>query len=231
MGGTKVKLTGAGFGDCSDIVVEFGSGYSCNIDSCNDTEILCTTKKSSKVHQVTNGGRHPQYGPGYIWSPQVVTIQPGDMVDWVWNLQVASDDTGISVLQTGSSSSDVWDGKGFRSDKSPKGRLQHTFDAPGTYFYSSLPVMGQQLFMKGVVKVVSSEEDMTFAVTVKKGDIDAAYDPNPPPAEPISFPNCAVTSSDCVADPVPYLFTFAQCLTPSVTSIGLDPVENVLNPS
>ena len=228
MGGTKVKLTGYGFGNCSDIVVEFGSSYSCNIDFCNNTEILCTTKKLSNVHQVTNGGRHPQYGPGYIWSPQTVTIQPGDMVDWVWNLQVASDDTGISVLQTASSSSDEWDGKGFKSDKSPKGRLQQTFDAPGTYYYSSLPVMGQQLFMKGVVIVASSEEDTTFGVTVKMGGIiDAAFDPNSPPTEPITFPNCNVTSLNCVPDPVPYLFTFAHCLTPSVTDIAVNPAQNI----
>merc|ERR1719483_207686 len=93
MGGTKMKLTGSGFGDCSDIKVNFGDMMICEIDTCTDTEITCVTKKSSKVHQVSNGGRHPTYGPGYVWSPKEVVVQPGDTVDWIWNLQVASEDT------------------------------------------------------------------------------------------------------------------------------------------
>ena len=113
MGGTKVKVTGSGFGDCSDVAVKFGDAFDCMVESCSDTEIVCVTKKVSSVHQISNGGRHPSYGPGYVWSPKEITIQPGDMVDWIWNLQVASEDTGISVQQTSSASSNDWDGKGF----------------------------------------------------------------------------------------------------------------------
>ena len=47
------------------------------------------------------------------------------------------------------------------------------------------------------------------------------------PAEPITFPDCNVTSTDCVSDPEPYLFTFAQCLTPSVTAIAVNPTANI----
>ena len=125
--------------------------------------LTCTTRKISQVHQVSNGGRHPQYGPGYVWSPKEITIQPGDMVDWIWNLQVASEDTGISVQQTDSSTSNDWNGIGFHSEKSANGRLQYTFDAPGTYYYSSLPVIGDELFMKGSVVVESATEDVTLA--------------------------------------------------------------------
>merc|ERR1712045_963833 len=102
------------------------------------------------------------YDPGYIWSPKEITIQPGDIVDWVWNLQVASEDTGISVQETGSSTSNDWNGKGFKSKKSAKGRLQESFDAPGTYYYSSQAVIGDELFMKGVVIVASATEDVTY---------------------------------------------------------------------
>ena len=170
MGGTKLKLTGSGFGDCSDVAIKFGEMMSCEIETCIDTEIICLTKKTAKVQQISNSGRHPTYGPGYIWGPQDVTIQPGDMVDWIWNLQVASEDTGISVQQTASATDNEWNGVGFKSEKSAKGRLQQTFASPGVYYYSSQPVFGDQLFMKGVVRVASATEDVTASLSVVRSD-------------------------------------------------------------
>ena len=229
MGGTKVKVTGSGFGDCSDVAVKFGDAFDCMVESCSDTEIVCVTKKISSVHQVSNGGRHPSYGPGYVWSPKEITIQPGDMVDWIWNLQVASEDTGISVQQTSSASSNDWDGKGFKSDKSANGRLQYTFDAPGTYFYSSQPVVGDQLYMKGVVTVAASAEDSTLGLAVMMGDIAAAQQVVADTGS-VDFGDCAVTGSDCATDPESadaFMFTFAVCLTPTVSSVSLAASENI----
>merc|ERR1712106_551167 len=215
LGGTKMKLTGSGFGDCSDIVVSIGDMMSCDIDTCTDTEIICVTKKTSKVHQVSNGGRHPVYGPGYVWSPKEVVVQPGDMVDWVWNLQVASEDTGISVQQASTSTSNDWDGTGFKSEKSAKGRLQQTFDSPGTYFYSSQPVFGDELFMKGTVKVESATEDTTGALSVMMVDIPAAHQVIADTGS-VDFGACVLAgSSDS------FMFTAAVCLTPVVTSVEI----------
>merc|ERR1712106_837006 len=224
LGGTKMKLTGSGFGDCSDIAVSIGDMMSCDIDTCTDTEIICVTKKTSKVHQVSNGGRHPVYGPGYVWSPKEVVVQPGDMVDWVWNLQVASEDTGISVQQASTSTSNDWDGTGFKSEKSAKGRLQQTFDSPGTYFYSSKPVFGDELFMKGTVKVESATEDTTGALSVMMVDIPAAHQVIADTGS-VDFGACVLAgSSDCVDDPSSsdsFMFTAAVCLTPVVTSVEI----------
>merc|ERR1712106_739591 len=215
LGGTKMKLTGSGFGDCSDIAVSIGDMMSCDIDTCTDTEIICVTKKTSKVHQVSNGGRHPVYGPGYVWSPKEVVVQPGDMVDWVWNLQVASEDTGISVQQASTSTSNEWDGTGFKSEKSAKGRLQQTFDSPGTYFYSSQPVFGDELFMKGTVKVESATEDTTGALSVMMVDIPAAHQVIADTGS-VDFGACVLAgSSDS------FMFTAAVCLTPVVTSVEI----------
>ena len=229
MGGTKTKISGSGFGDCSDISIKFGTGFDCMIDTCSDTEIICTTKKSPMTHQVTNGGRHPQYGPGYIWSPKEITIQPGDIVDWIWNLQVASEDTGISVQETGSSTSNEWNGKGFKSEKSAKGRLQESFDAPGTYYYSSQAVIGDELFMKGAVIVASATEDVTYSLSVMMGDIEAAQQVVADTGS-VDFGDCIVTGSDCASDPEStdgYMFTFATCLTPTVSSVSIDAAENI----
>ena len=229
MGGTKTKISGSGFGDCSDVSIKFGEGFDCMIDTCSDTEIVCTTKKTPMTHQVTNSGRHPQYGPGYIWSPKEITIQPGDVVDWVWNLQVASDDTGISVQETGSSTSNDWNGKGFKSEKSAKGRLQESFDAPGTYYYSSQAVIGDELFMKGVVIVASATEDVTYSLSVMMGDIEAAQQVVADTGS-MEFGDCTVTSSDCASDPEStdsFMFSFATCLTPTVTSVSIDAAENI----
>jgi len=224
LGGTKVKLTGSGFGDCTDITVSIGDMMGCEIDACTDTEIVCMTQKTSKVHQVSNGGRHPVYGPGYVWAPKEVVVQPGDTVDWIWNLQVASEDTGISVQQTASSTENEWDGIGFKSEKSAKGRMQQVFDAPGTYYFSSQPVFGDDLFMKGVVKVESATEDSTAALSVMMGDIPAAQQVVADTGS-VDFGDCVLEApSDCATDPSSsdsFMFTAAVCLTPVVTSVEI----------
>ena len=223
MGGTKVELTGSGFGNCSDVTVKLGERFDCVIESCNDTRISCTTRKVSKVHQVSNSGRHPTYGPGYIWSPKEVTIQPGDIVDWIWNLQVASDDTGISVQQTATAAEIEYDGKGFKSPRSAKGRYQYTFDAPGSYYYASLPVFQDSLFMKGVVIVESAMEDEDVSLSVMMGSVSAAQQVVADTGS-ISFGNCTVAPATCVDDPVStdsFLFTSAVCLTPTVSSVDV----------
>merc|ERR1719195_2156920 len=243
-------ITGTGFNNCTDVTVNFGNGYECIIDSCYDNDVpdnnncptemgqhhsdcstlTCTTRKIAQVHQVSNGGRHPQYGPGYVWSPKEITIQPGDMVDWIWNLQVASEDTGISVQQTDSSTSNDWNGIGFHSEKSANGRLQYTFDAPGTYYYSSLPVIGDELFMKGSVVVESATEDVTLALSVMMGDIAADQTTVQNPGPTIDFGNCTVEANDCAANPTSdfsFMFTFASCLTATVSEVSLAAPENI----
>ena len=97
LGGTMVKISGSGFGNCSNIDVKFGDLMTCEVSECSNTELICNTERISKVHQLNNGGRHPDYGPGYVWSDIELEILPGDTVEWVWNLQVASKETGISV--------------------------------------------------------------------------------------------------------------------------------------
>ena len=75
--------------------------------------------------------------------------------------------------------------------------------------------------MKGVVKVVNSAEDSTYLLSVMMGDIPAAQEIGPDTGN-VNNGDCGVIDSDCIADPSSideYLFTFASCLTPSVSQI------------
>ena len=224
LGGTRMKLTGSGFGDCSNIEVKFGERLMCKIEECSNTEITCLTQRKGKVVQINNGGKHPIYGPGYVWSEQELEINPGDTVDWKWTLTVNSGETGISVHQVDGPATHDYNGKGFKSEKMPKGRLQHKFDTPGTYYYSSQPVFGAELFMPGRVNVQADQEDSTVGLSVHMEDIPAVQQVVANTGS-ISVADCALTGSyDCISDPTSvdsFLFTMAVCLTPVVNSVEL----------
>ena len=57
-GGTKVKITGTGFGEKTELVeVQFDGGISkCEIVSVSDKEIFCETPAASKVVAIDNNG-------------------------------------------------------------------------------------------------------------------------------------------------------------------------------
>ena len=224
MGGTQLSLEGEGFGNCSDVAVSLGNSYDCNIEECTDTTITCMTERRSNVFQITNSGRHPTYGPGYIWSETELKISPGDTVRWVWNLQVASDDTKISVHQTESGSVDEYDGSGFKSMKAANGGFSKRFMNTGVYYYSSEPVFGDSLFMKGVIRVVSPTEDSDVSLSVSMNSIEAAQEISAVSSS-VMFSDCTVSGDlSCADDPVSedlYIFKAAQCLTPVITAIEI----------
>ena len=224
MGGTLINLQGAGFGDCSSLSVLFGNIFDCNIRKCSDSEIECLTVKKSKVKQIVNSGRHPTYGPGYKWSETDVTINPGDTIEWVWNLQVASDETQISVHQTDNEASDLYNGFGFKSMKSGKGRFTKKFLNTGVYYYSSEPVFQGSLFMKGIIRVVSITEDIDAPLSVSINGIKAMHDVSINEV-PVVFPDCSV-SNDLTCSSTPnsvseYMFRAASCLTPRLNEIQI----------
>ena len=224
LGGTKVVLSGSGFGDCSNIEIKFEHLLVCEIDQCSNTEITCTTKRKGKVVQINNGGRHPVYGPGYVWSNLELEVNPGDTVEWKWTLTVNSKETGISVHQVDNPTTNDYNGKGFKSEKMPKGRLQYKFETPGTYYFSSQPVFGVELFMPGLIRVVADSEDTTGRLSVSMEGIEAAQQPVADTGS-ISVSDCAVTGSyDCLSDPTStdsFLFSLAVCLTPVVNTVAV----------
>ena len=96
LGGTRVRIEGLGFNNCSNVTISLGELMGCEVTDCSDTRILCTTKRRGKVHIVDNGGKHPKYGPGYVWNPVEVVVAPGDTVNWLWTITTSSPDTGTT---------------------------------------------------------------------------------------------------------------------------------------
>ena len=58
-GGSKLTITGAGFGtDSSDVSIEFDDSISCEVESLTDTQIECVVDVQPSVVSVNNNGRH-----------------------------------------------------------------------------------------------------------------------------------------------------------------------------
>merc|ERR1711915_109252 len=117
-----------------------------------------------------------------------------------------------------------WNGRGFKSEKSAKGGLRHQFDTPGDYYYSSQSVFGKELYMKGIIRVVKDTEDSTSALSVKMQNIPAVQQVKED-SSAVEFDDCSIVSNtNCASDPVSsdqFLFTTAVCLTPEVNSIEI----------
>ena len=227
MGGTKLRLEGAGFGNCSQVTVGLGAGLSCPVSSCTDTELLCTTARLGTTHTVDNGGKHPKYGLGYSWNPQEVTVRPGDTVRWVWTLTTKSSSTGINLHQVDDPTTHEYNGRGFSSgDKKSSGGYSHTFLAPGVYYYSSDSVYGASLHMPGVVRVVADTADTTFDLQVNMTDIPAEQDLSSGGSGTAFTPEsgCSVGDTPSCASPPAgggvWQFLAADCLTPRVTGVS-----------
>ena len=222
-GGTKITITGSGFGNCSDVVFNVGNEHTCVVDpnECTDTSVVCKVTKTATNHKIWNTGRHFKFGPGYLWEPSVLTVRPGDQVQWNWNIPVKQEGTGISVHAVSSGLSSEWDGEGFKSgEKSSKGYLKHIFSTQGTFYYSTEDVIeGEKVFMSGKV-IVQAPEDELAEITAIIGDISADTVSNNDPA--LLSSSCAAADNSCAVTPSSsdkIEFTFSNCITPEITNI------------
>ena len=59
LGGTELTITGEGFSNDPDVNSVKLGGVVCDIMSCSDTEIVCTTGKPTQTYEVSNMGIHP----------------------------------------------------------------------------------------------------------------------------------------------------------------------------
>ena len=87
LGGSLLSLIGQGF--CSspvDVMITFPHPRvtSCDVGYVNDTYMECRIASTSTQHEVDNSGYSSLYGYGYNWSPNNITILPGDTVVWSW---------------------------------------------------------------------------------------------------------------------------------------------------
>ena len=229
-GGTKLSISGSGFGNCSDISFKVGSEHICIVEEgeCTDTLATCTVTKTATNHQIWNTGNHFKYGPGYLWEPKVLTVRPGDEIQWSWNIPVEQEGTGINVHSVADGLSIEWDGKGFNSgEKSSKGYLKHIFSSQGIYHYSTDDVIeGDEVYMTGKIIVESPIEDEVVEVSAMVGEIKADTVLATDPAAPGS--SCSLVDSTCANPPSAsdkLEFSFSNCLTPEITDIELSSNE------
>ena len=225
-GGTKMTISGTGFGDCSDVTFLVGTEHTCIVEegTCIDTMATCVITKTATNQKIWNTGRHFRFGPGYLWEPQEITIRTGDEIQWQWNIPVEQEGTGISVHSVVNGMSTQWDGKGFKSgSKSSKGYLKHVFRTQGTFYYNTEDVIeGEDVYMSGKITVKSPEEDETVDIKAIIGNIEATVAVTSDPS--LSFTDCLETDLSCAtptssADAIS--FTFSNCLTSEITDISV----------
>ena len=227
LGGTKVKITGLGFDDCSDLKIKLGEKFECMIDTCKDTEIFCTTKLIPITHIVTNGGTHPRFGLGYMWDPPEISILPGDSIQWRWSVISKTSVVGINVFET-NEKSDEYNGIGFNSgEKKSSGIFTNSFVTPGSYYYSSDPVEYTEPIMRGKIIVKEGfDKDFDSELSVSVGEIDAFHDTSATSTEMLNIiDDCTITEAfDCSSEPSitdTFKFKSALCLTPKVTKVEI----------
>ncbi|XP_006825958.1 fibrocystin-L-like [Saccoglossus kowalevskii] len=225
-GGTLVTISGEGFSNVnSENVVIFGN-IECLVISSNSNEIQCMAGDSGTTHNVDNSGLHADYGLGYKWSPQSITIEAGDTVLWEWGLPGLIKGITYGVQQTRDANSVEYDGSGFKTQsRSATGSFSHTFTVPGTYYYSSGPVDSfGEFFMKGVV-IVTDPVAVTEPLSVTVGGFEALYETNSGVSVTSSSsclaadPSCA-TSQPVGVDSNIFYFVYTGCYTPIIDSVN-----------
>ena len=226
LGGTTVKISGVGFGDCTDVEIKMGAQFECIIETCTNTEIFCKTKLIQNTHIVDNGGKHPKYGAGYVWNPQEIKVLPGDSVQWRWSIISKAEEVGINVFQT-DGVLDAYDGSGFISGKKrTSGVYTESFITPGVFHYAGDPVRINEPIMRGKVIVEGFKEDTTLELSVLMSGIEAFHDTSSATTEVLgTIDGCQLTETfDCVSEPIitdVFEFTAAVCLTPKITDLQL----------
>lgn len=74
-----------------------------------------------------------EYGLGYVWNPDEITITVGDSI--LWNWYGTSFTRQLSVQQVDKPGDTEYNGDGFLSDGSTRGSFTHTFTITGDYYF------------------------------------------------------------------------------------------------
>ncbi|XP_072303332.1 fibrocystin-L-like [Eucyclogobius newberryi] len=221
MGGTKLTVTGAGFGqNASDIEVSIG--VECEVTTIADDKLECVLQSSQNTTTVTNKGIHKEFGEGYAWKPASLKIHEGDEVVWHW-ITLTFLQVKYRVFSVPTASSHTDKGGPFNSGAATaNGSFSYVFSVPGVYYYSSGFVdPGNLRFLQGTVEVLSRPQKNSRLV-LKMAGIEAKH-------VPAGSSRDRRSSQDCVASPLcpetnqsssGVSFTAAPCSTPTVQSIS-----------
>ncbi|XP_072177767.1 fibrocystin-L-like [Diadema setosum] len=230
-GGTEVSITGQGFGKSSDDIEVTLGGRTCELTSAAASLLTCVTPNVNNQHVVSHDGKHEVFGVGYAWNPSRLDIIEGDTVTFTWAVPKFVEGIAYSVHQTAKESATVYDGSGFNSgDPTTTGQFSFKFDVPGTYYFSSDAVNGEEapspIYMTGVI-VVGEATSVASELYVSVGGLEAEYDVQSGASAPSGgscpgvtsvISGCSETEPDSSEES--FSFLYSVCHTPSVSSIG-----------
>ncbi|KAK3587658.1 hypothetical protein CHS0354_042441 [Potamilus streckersoni] len=230
LGGTKITVTGSGFGtDSSDVEITVGS-HVCDIKSTYPTKVICQIEDTATVFQITNQGTDPNFGEGYAFKPNYVEVKTGDIVRWTWNTPTFVNDISHSVHQTVNASAAVNMDNGFGSPiQSKNGGYQFRFTVPGTYYYwSGFVDLNKAISYRGVV-IVANKSSHVGEVVVKVAGKTAIYNTSAGVSDPVDSSSCTPDNtqvSGCTNiiptsnDSSKFWFAFYTCSTPIIESLS-----------
>ncbi|KAL3885610.1 hypothetical protein ACJMK2_025660 [Sinanodonta woodiana] len=230
LGGTKLTVTGSGFGeDSSDVEITIGD-HVCDVEITKSTQVICQIPDTAKVHQITNQGTDPDFGEGYAFKPNYVEVQTGDIVQWTWSTPTFVKGIVHSVHQTVNASATVNMDNGFGSPiQSHEGSYQFRFTLPGTYYYwSGFVDPNQAVSYRGVI-VVTNKASYVGEVAVKVAGKTAMYKTASGVSNPVDSSFCAPDNthiSGCTDilptgnDSSKFWFAFYTCSTPMIRSLS-----------
>ncbi|XP_053372850.1 fibrocystin-L-like [Mercenaria mercenaria] len=222
MGGTKITISGKGFGNNDTVVrVKIGS-VDCTVATINDTEVTCDIIYTGIVHHVTNKGVDLAYGVYYAFDKPYIVIKEGDSVLWSWETPDFVNDIAHAIIEIKDPSHLVHKSGGFISGKpSRNGFYVHRFAQAGIYYVWSGYVDKWKIKnYVGTIEVMrtnSTSEEIRLSDENKEAIHelkDALYEE--PETACVSTP--MNKSTDNLSNK--FLFTFSQSTTPIVSMIG-----------
>ncbi|MBN3294522.1 PKHL1 protein, partial [Polypterus senegalus] len=218
-GGTKLTLTGSGFGTNPDDIQVLLGQRRCNVTDAARDRLECVVQAPGKMYTVTNLGSDIARGVGYAWTPSSLKVFVGDKVQWQWQAQSLIGGIAYRVFSVTNPSDTTFSGQGFNSgpSRTPSGYFTYEFTIPGVYYYSSGYIdNAQTIAMQGVVTVNPLPDDQEN-IFISVLEIEANYKPRNVQLSVNGIP--AACYSDC-------RFHYTDSSLPQVDSVSPDTVDS-----
>ncbi|XP_069118773.1 fibrocystin-L-like [Argopecten irradians] len=204
-GGTVLTLEGRGFTSNTKVIV---GTHECDVSAANDTSVI-------------------SFGKYYYWSPQYVSIQVGDVVQWDWDFPFYITTMKPRVEETYNLTAKFGKPGGFSSGVgSTKGSYTHEFNKAGTFYYWSgiIEDYGTTWFHGSVE--VTERTSYLADVTVKQEGFEANYNLSKSESDTVLCCDAPVHMVNC-SDPLPndpgnntkFQFAFWTCASPIIDQI------------
>ncbi|XP_060573258.1 fibrocystin-L-like isoform X2 [Ruditapes philippinarum] len=231
LGGTKLTITGTGFGNNETLIdVKIGE-VNCLTETVTDTQIVCEITDAAKTHHVTNKGTSQEFGLYYAFDKPYIKINAGDSLTWTWETPDFVKEVAHAIIEIDSPSATSAKIGGFNSGTPTKnGQYTKRFTDTGVYYIWSGFVDPFNIKQYAGTVEVGNAESRLEEIMVKVGDIEALHSVGGA-NNPVDASNCksVITAKDLCSDSQPsggdqnkFNFAFWTCSTPIVTSIDVN---------